>query len=124
MVVGDVTITASRMKMVSFTMPFADTGWSMIVAEQDNSNSMWIFVKPLTPGLWFTNLAFFFFTGFVVWAIEHEDNHRFRGTPWNQFGVLMYFAFSTMVFSHSKAPPRPIRFLYIHILLHVYVDEN
>ncbi|XBI36136.1 hypothetical protein VPH35_121705 [Triticum aestivum] len=101
-VVGDVTITASRMKLVSFTMPFADTGWSMIVAEQDNSNSMWIFVKPLTSGLWLTSLAFFFFTGFVVWAIEHKDNPRFHGTPWNQFGILMYFAFSTMVFSHKE----------------------
>ncbi|KAI4976527.1 hypothetical protein ZWY2020_050134 [Hordeum vulgare] len=68
----------------------------MIVAEQDNSNSMWIFVKLLTPGLRLTSLAFFFFTGFVGWAIEHNINPRFRGTPWNQFGVLMYFAFSTM----------------------------
>lgn len=100
-VVADVTITASRMKRVSFTVPFADSGWSMIVAEKDTSNSMWIFLKPLTPGLWLTSLAFFFFTGFVVWVIEHRINPRFRGTPWKQFGALFYFAFSTLVFSHS-----------------------
>jgi ABC-type amino acid transport substrate-binding protein len=99
---GDVTITASRMKLVSFTMPFAETGYSMIVAEEDSSNSMWIFVKPLTPELWLTSLAFFLFTGFIVWEIEHRINPRFRGTPWKQFGILLYFAFSTMVFSHSK----------------------
>ncbi|XBH98191.1 hypothetical protein VPH35_127740 [Triticum aestivum] len=97
-VVGDVTITSSRMKQVSFTMPFADTGWSMIVAEQDNlnSNSMWIFVKPLTPELWFTSLAFFISTGFVVWAIEHRINPRFRGTRSNQLGVVFYFLHSEL----------------------------
>ncbi|XBI36142.1 hypothetical protein VPH35_121710 [Triticum aestivum] len=101
-VVGDVTITAARMNLVDFTTPFTDTGYSMIVPKEDSSKSMWIFVKPLTPELWFTSLAFFLFTGFVVWTIEHRINPRFRGTPWKQFGVLFYFAFSTMVFSHKE----------------------
>jgi hypothetical protein len=74
-------------EQVSFTMPFAETGYSMIVAEEDSSNSMWIFVKPLTPELWLTSLAFFLFTGFVVWEIEHRINPRFCGTPWKQFGI-------------------------------------
>ncbi|XBH98190.1 hypothetical protein VPH35_127739 [Triticum aestivum] len=101
-VVGDVTITATRMDLADFTTPFTDTGYSMIVAEEDSSKSMWIFVKPLTPELWFTSLAFFLFTDFVVWTKEHRINPRFRGTPWKQFGVLFYFAFSTMVFSHKE----------------------
>ncbi|XP_051228012.2 glutamate receptor 2.7-like [Lolium perenne] len=101
-VAGHVTITASRMNLVSFTMPFAETGYSMIVAEEDISNSMWIFVKPLTPELWLTSLAFFLFTGFLVWEIEHRINPRFSGTPLKQFGTLLYFAFSTMVFSHKE----------------------
>ncbi|EEE65234.1 hypothetical protein OsJ_20397 [Oryza sativa Japonica Group] len=83
-VVADMTITAERMKLVSFTMPFTDSGVSMVVAEKEKANNMWIFLRPLTPGLWITSMAFFFFTGFVVWAIEHRINPRFHGTPLGQ----------------------------------------
>ncbi|KAL6635260.1 hypothetical protein ACP70R_027931 [Stipagrostis hirtigluma subsp. patula] len=101
--VGDVTITASRMEKVDFTMPFSDSGWSMVVAVRgDTSTSMWIFLQPLTTSLWLASLAFFCFTGFVVWVIEHRINPEFRGTPWQQFGLIFYFAFSTLVFSHKE----------------------
>jgi hypothetical protein len=102
MAVGDVTITASRLDKVDFTMPFTESGWSMVVAARpDTSSSMWIFLQPLTTSLWLASLAFFCFTGFVVWVIEHRVNPEFRGTPWQQFGLIFYFAFSTLVFSHS-----------------------
>jgi glutamate receptor, ionotropic, plant len=102
-VVGDVTIRASRMDKVDFTMPFTESGWTMVVpVKTDTSTSMWIFLQPLTASLWLASLAFFFFTGFVVWVIEHRINPEFRGTPWQQFGLIFYFAFSTLVFSHSK----------------------
>ncbi|AQK75635.1 Glutamate receptor 2.7 [Zea mays] len=101
-VVGDVTITASRMSKVDFSMPFTDSGWSMVVAVRtETSTSMWIFLRPLTTSLWLASFAFFCFTGFVVWAIEHRINPEFRGTRWQQFGLIFYFAFSTLVFSHS-----------------------
>ncbi|KAL5207957.1 hypothetical protein ABZP36_032392 [Zizania latifolia] len=102
-VVGDVTITADRMAEVDFTMPFTESGWSMVVAVQkDTSTSMWIFLQPLTTSLWIASLIFFCFTGFVVWVIEHRINPEFRGTPWQQFGLIFYFAFSTLVFSHKE----------------------
>ncbi|CAO2040413.1 unnamed protein product [Urochloa humidicola] len=102
-VVGDVTITASRMASMDFSMPFTDSGWSMVVAVRaETSTSMWIFLRPLTTSLWLASLAFFCFTGFVVWAIEHRINPEFRGTPWQQFGLIFYFSFSTLVFSHRE----------------------
>ncbi|KAM0834115.1 hypothetical protein ACQ4PT_063821 [Festuca glaucescens] len=103
MAVGDVTITASRLEAVDFTMPFTESGWSMVVAaRQDPAASMWIFLQPLTASLWLASLAFFCFTGFVVWVIEHRVNPEFRGTPSQQFGLIFYFAFSTLVFSHKE----------------------
>uniref|UniRef100_A0ACD5ZHJ6 Uncharacterized protein n=1 Tax=Avena sativa TaxID=4498 RepID=A0ACD5ZHJ6_AVESA len=103
MVVGDVTITASRLDKVDFTMPFTDSGWSMVVlARHDTTANMWIFLQPLTTGLWLASLVFFCFTGFVVWVIEHRVNPEFRGTPSQQFGLIFYFAFSTLVFSHKE----------------------
>ncbi|XP_039808817.1 glutamate receptor 2.8-like isoform X4 [Panicum virgatum] len=102
-IVGDVTITASRMAKVDFSMPFTDSGWSMVVAVRpETSTSMWIFLQPLTTSLWLASLAFFCFTGFVVWAIEHRINPEFRGTPWQQFGLIFYFSFSTLVFAHKE----------------------
>ncbi|KAK1620597.1 hypothetical protein QYE76_026114 [Lolium multiflorum] len=101
--VGDITITASRLEAVDFTMPFTESGWSMVVAaRQDPAASMWIFLQPLTASLWLASLAFFCFTGFVVWVIEHRVNPEFRGTPTQQFGLIFYFAFSTLVFSHKE----------------------
>ncbi|WVZ82209.1 hypothetical protein U9M48_029496, partial [Paspalum notatum var. saurae] len=101
--VGDTTITTNRMDKVAFTIPFTDTGLSMIVVlKKDSSRGMWIFLQPLTSTLWITSLAFFFLTGFVVWAIEHRINPEFRGTPWQQAGIIFYFAFSTLVFSHKE----------------------
>ncbi|PNT69321.1 hypothetical protein BRADI_3g53690v3 [Brachypodium distachyon] len=104
-VVGDVTITASRMdKGVDFTMPFTESGWAMVVAVREDAGAscMWVFLQPLTTSLWLASLAFFCFTGFVVWVIEHRVNPEFRGTPSQQFGLIFYFAFSTLVFSHKE----------------------
>ncbi|CAD6219183.1 unnamed protein product [Miscanthus lutarioriparius] len=46
--------------------------------------------------------AFFVFTGFVVWAVEHRSNKEFRGPPSYQIGTLLYFGFSTLVFAHRE----------------------
>ncbi|CAM0909125.1 unnamed protein product [Alopecurus aequalis] len=102
MVVGDVTIRASRMAGVDFTMPFTESGWSMVVAVEGTDPKWFFFVSPMSRDLWLASLAFFCFTGFVVWVIEHRVNPEFRGTPWQQFGLIFYFAFSTLVFSHSR----------------------
>ncbi|XP_072981956.1 glutamate receptor 2.7-like [Typha latifolia] len=102
-VVGDTTILANRTNYVEFTLPYTESGVSMIVAvKKDNNNNAWIFLKPLTTDLWLMSLAFFFFTGFVVWLIEHRINPLFRGTPSQQFGTIFYFSFSTLVFSHKE----------------------
>ncbi|RRT60084.1 hypothetical protein B296_00042670 [Ensete ventricosum] len=82
-------------------MPYTESGVSMIVpVEGDKSKNMWIFLEPLTIDLWLGSLAFFVFTGFVVWVIEHRENEEFAGKPMDQFGIIFYFAFSILVFSH------------------------
>lgn len=112
--VGDITIVANRSEYVDFTLPYTESGVSMIVAVQEyRGGNMWIFLKPLTAGLWLSSIAFFCFTGFVVWAIEHRGNPEFRGTPSQQLGITFYFAFSTLVYAHSTFdPPHSRSFLY------------
>ncbi|CAA6671983.1 unnamed protein product [Spirodela intermedia] len=103
-VVGDTTILANRSRNVDFTLPFTESGWTMIVlVKENNGKSGWIFVKPWRSDLWIASFAFFVFTGFVVWMIEHRVNPAFRGHPTQHLGRSFYFTFSTMVFSHRES---------------------
>ena len=101
-VVGDVTIIANRSLYVDFTLPYTESGVSMIVPVKENTHtSAWTFLKPLTMDLWLGSFAFFIYTGFVVWVIEHRIHMEFRGPLSHQIGTIFYFSFSTLVFAHS-----------------------
>ncbi|XP_027168525.1 glutamate receptor 2.7-like [Coffea eugenioides] len=102
-VVGDVTILANRSRFVDFTLPYTESGVSTIVRIMDDERkNAWIFMKPLTMDLWLTTGAFFIFTGFVVWVLEHRINEEFRGPPGKQVGMIFWFSFSTLVFAHKE----------------------
>ncbi|KAJ0985058.1 hypothetical protein J5N97_003414 [Dioscorea zingiberensis] len=62
-VVGDTTIIANRSLYVDFTLPYTESGVSMIVPIKEDKRNMWIFLEPLTTDLWLGTLTFFFFTG-------------------------------------------------------------
>ena len=52
-VVGDTTIVASRSSYVDFTLPYSESGVSMVVLLKDDvKKNMWIFLKPLSWDLW------------------------------------------------------------------------
>ncbi|KAH7858037.1 hypothetical protein Vadar_019379 [Vaccinium darrowii] len=102
-VVGDVTILENRTTFADFTLPFTESSVAMIVRiEDDERKNAWIFMKPLKMDLWLTTGAFFVFTGFVVWVLEHRVNQEFRGPPHKQVGMIFWFSFSTLVFSHKE----------------------
>ncbi|KAH6793347.1 hypothetical protein C2S52_003824 [Perilla frutescens var. hirtella] len=102
-VVGDVTILANRSRYVDFTVPYSEPGVAIIVPIKKNeTKNGWIFLKPLTVGLWLTIGAFFIFTGFVVWVLEHRVNKAFRGPPMQQVGTTLWLSFSTLVFAHRE----------------------
>lgn len=102
-VVGDTSIVAYRTSYVDFTLPYSESGVSMVVKiKDDNKKNMWIFLKPLSWELWLTTGGAFVVTGFVVWILEHRTNSEFRGPPNQQIGTIFWFSFSTLVFAHSK----------------------
>jgi ionotropic glutamate receptor len=103
--VGDTTILANRSNFVDFTLPYTESGVSMVVPVKDSrTKNTWVFLKPLTWDLWMTSGCFFVFIGFVVWVLEHRINDDFRGPPSHQIGTSLWYAFSTMVFAHRKFP--------------------
>ncbi|KAG5521887.1 hypothetical protein RHGRI_034197 [Rhododendron griersonianum] len=102
-VVGDVTILANRARFADFTLPFMESSVAMVVRmEDDERKNAWIFMKPLKLDLWLTTGAFFIFTGFVVWVLEHRVNKEFRGPCHKQVGMIFWFSFSTLVFAHKE----------------------
>ncbi|XP_059461982.1 glutamate receptor 2.8-like [Corylus avellana] len=102
-VVGDTTIVANRSTYVDFTLPYSESGVSMVVLMKDNErNNFWIFLKPLSLDLWLATSAAFVFTGLVIWVLEHRINGEFRGPPEQQLGTIFWFSFSTLVFAHRE----------------------
>ncbi|KAL4654548.1 hypothetical protein ACB092_01G387300 [Castanea dentata] len=102
-VVGDTTIIANRSLYVDFTLPYAESGVSMVVLVKDDENkNLWIFLKPLSINLWLTIGAAFIFTGLVIWVLEHRVNTEFRGPPNQQLGLIFWFSFSTLAFAHRE----------------------
>ncbi|XBI36134.1 hypothetical protein VPH35_121703 [Triticum aestivum] len=107
--VGDVTITAERVITTDFTMPYTQSGVSMLVLAQDESDTIrWTFVKPLNGKLWFATMVFFFYTGFVVWMIELPRNQEYQGSSLRQCSTALYFVFSTLTFSHGHTIRSPL----------------
>ncbi|KAL9442813.1 hypothetical protein AB3S75_016221 [Citrus x aurantiifolia] len=102
-VVGDTTIVFNRSNYVDFTLPYTESGVSMIVPIKDSKKrNAWVFLQPLTWDLWVTSGCFFIFIGFVVWVLEHRVNEDFRGPARHQVGTSFWFSFSTMVFSQRE----------------------
>ncbi|KAI5556064.1 hypothetical protein BDE02_18G009600 [Populus trichocarpa] len=102
-VVGDTTIVFNRSLYVDFTLPYTESGVSMIVPIIENNNkNAWVFLRPLTWDLRVTSFCFFIFIGFVVWVLEHRINEDFRGPPSHHIGTSFWFSFSTMIFAQRE----------------------
>ncbi|XP_044335887.1 glutamate receptor 2.7 [Triticum aestivum] len=103
-VVGDVTIIANRTRYVDFTVPYTDSGVSMLVlaSKDEDEPAMWVFLEPLTKDLWIAIILFMFFTGLIVWMIEKPINDELRGSKWKQFNAAFYFAFFTGTSMHDQ----------------------
>ncbi|KAI9074960.1 hypothetical protein K1719_043010 [Acacia pycnantha] len=94
-VVGDVTIVANRSEHVDFTLPYSESGVLMVVSmKHDERQNMWIFLKPLSLGLWLTTGAAFVLTGIIIWLHERRTNTEFQGSPQQQLGMMFWFSFS------------------------------
>ncbi|KAF3338927.1 hypothetical protein FCM35_KLT16398 [Carex littledalei] len=103
-IVADMTITAERSMSVDFTQPYKLSGISIVApaVKDKGSKSTWVFIKPLKPSLWVISAAFFYFTGVIIWIIEHRVNEEFRGPRSRHHGTIISFSFSTLAFSHSE----------------------
>ncbi|XP_020216758.1 glutamate receptor 3.3-like [Cajanus cajan] len=101
-VVGDITITTNRTKIVDFTQPYIESGLVVVAPIRKMKSSAWAFLRPFSPMMWFVTGMFFLVVGAVVWVLERRLNDEFRGPARRQFVTIIWFSFSTLFFSHSK----------------------
>ncbi|XP_057850922.2 glutamate receptor 3.3 isoform X1 [Cryptomeria japonica] len=100
--VGDISIVTKRSKIVDFTQPYVESGLVVVVPVKEIDSNAWAFLRPFTVQMWCTTGAFFLVIGSVVWILEHKSNPEFRGHPKQQIMNVLWFAFSTMFFSHRE----------------------
>ncbi|KAG6647025.1 hypothetical protein I3843_07G047500 [Carya illinoinensis] len=101
-VVGDITITTNRTKMVDFTQPFIESGLVVVAPVWKLNSSAWAFLRPFTPMMWCATGVYFLLVGAVLWILERRTNDEFRGPPRRQFVTIIWFSFSTLFFSHKE----------------------
>ncbi|XP_054779161.1 glutamate receptor 2.7-like isoform X1 [Prosopis cineraria] len=100
-VVGDMTLLAERLQYVDFTLPYAESGLSMIVPMK-SQESAWIFLKPFTWQMWAVTGAILIYTMLVVWYLERVPNPEFRGNWKRQFSTALWFTFSSLFFAQRE----------------------
>jgi len=55
------TIRYNRSLYVDFTLPYPESGIAMVVPVKESINkNAWIFLKPLTPDMWFGTIMLFY----------------------------------------------------------------
>ncbi|KAG6701748.1 hypothetical protein I3842_07G001600 [Carya illinoinensis] len=112
-VVGDITITTNRTKMVDFTQPYIESGLVVVAPVWKLNSSAWAFLRPFTPMMWCATGVYFLLVGAVVWILERRTNDEFRGPPRRQFVTIIWFSFSTLFFSHKRIASTLGRFVLI-----------
>ncbi|KAH9806065.1 glutamate receptor [Citrus sinensis] len=98
-VVGDISIVANRTDYVEFTLPYSESGVTMLVpVKRDNRHNMWIFLKPWTWDLWLTVFVACIFIALIIRTMERQtENSEFGGSPRRQLGMIFMFPFYAMV---------------------------
>ncbi|KAG6692261.1 hypothetical protein I3842_10G106100 [Carya illinoinensis] len=100
-VVGDVTILADRFKYVDFTLPYAESGLTMIVPEKTESSPL-MFAKPFTWKMWVVTGAILMYTMLIVWILERQYNPEFNGSWNDQISTALWFTFCSIFFAHRE----------------------
>ncbi|KAI4327856.1 hypothetical protein L6164_020268 [Bauhinia variegata] len=123
-VVGDITITTNRTKIVDFTQPYIESGLVVVAPIRKLNSSAWAFLRPFTPMMWFVTGMFFLVVGAVVWVLERRINDDFRGPARRQFVTIIWFSFSTLFFSHREKTVSTLGRLVLIIWLFVVLILN
>ncbi|KAL6524742.1 hypothetical protein OROMI_030335 [Orobanche minor] len=101
--VGDMQTKTEWSRLVEFTQPYIDTSLVMVMPRKPvNSLEPWVLMRPFTKVMWFLLASMSFFTGFVIWVIEHRIGGDFGGPPMQQVGKVLWFSFTTLYLGQQR----------------------
>ncbi|CAF1574801.1 unnamed protein product [Didymodactylos carnosus] len=99
MLVGDVTITASRSKIVDFSDSILDNSLSIIVRRTANASPDLLgFLAPFSFKLWLTLLGVAIYGGIIICLFERKGNEAFRDRSIISSGAMsVWFSVGTIL---------------------------
>ncbi|XP_042477509.1 glutamate receptor 2.8-like isoform X2 [Macadamia integrifolia] len=84
-------------------MPYSESRVQMVVAIEDNlDKELWMFVKPLSVGLWLMTIVGFIYIGIVVWILEHPTNTELGVSRGERLQTSLWYSFLTLVFAQRE----------------------
>ena len=101
MAIAPLALTSSRLRDVSFTRNIRTTSLGAIVLRNDDTGaSMWQFWSPFSLEVWLLTLAFFVFTGFILFFLEWRRDVFPEGAP--NMADSMFVSFSTLTYTQDQ----------------------
>ncbi|XP_078153275.1 glutamate receptor 2.3-like [Carex rostrata] len=103
MAIGDITITSSRSEKVSFTEPFIESGFVMIVPLKHKNPSLLLF-KPFHWTLWISFAIVFICNVVAILLLEKDHNLQagFHGPLYRQLGATFWIVGNTIFQNHGE----------------------
>jgi ionotropic glutamate receptor len=100
-VAGDTTIIFNRTSFVDFTLPYTESGVTMLVSNKQRK-SMWVVVKPFSWDLWLAMVIVSIFIGLVLMILErHNTNDSASASPKWSVGTLFWLPMASAVSSQG-----------------------
>ncbi|CAK7337674.1 unnamed protein product [Dovyalis caffra] len=90
---GDILIRADAYQLVEFSQPYFEAGLNMVVTVKTNKAELTMMMTPFTQGMWLIMAGLSFFTGFVVWFIERQNDDGSDHPAGRGFGSVLWRAF-------------------------------
>ncbi|CAF0737688.1 unnamed protein product [Rotaria sordida] len=98
-VIGDITITATRRKLVAFSNAIFDNSLRILMRKTpDVTVELLSFLKPFSRNLWLLVLGACIYAGLLICVIERKDNRIFQNRSiFSQITLSIWYSFGNIV---------------------------
>ncbi|CAF1228448.1 unnamed protein product [Rotaria sordida] len=98
-VIGDVTVTATRRKLVDFSNTIFDNSLRIIIRKTTDVNiDLFSFLKPFSWNLWLLLLCTLIYAGILIYIIERQDNETLQNQSiLSQIAMYVWYSFGNIV---------------------------
>ncbi|CAF4098787.1 unnamed protein product, partial [Rotaria sordida] len=98
-VIGDVTVTATRRKFVDFSNTIFDNSLRIIIRKTTDVNiDLFSFLKPFSWNLWLLLLCTLIYAGILIYIIERQDNETLQNQSiLSQIAMYVWYSFGNIV---------------------------